>query len=356
VVGPIKLPEGFAVRTVATGITGATAMEAAPDGRLFVCEQTGRLRLVKDGRLVEKPFATLPVEAQWERGLIGVTVHPDFPGTPFVYVCYVAKEPYPHHVVSRLTADGDVAVAGSEKVLLKGDDQRELGGNVPAGHQGGALHFGRDGRLYVALGEQTAEAPSQRLDSLLGKVLRLEPDGSAPPDNPFVGKTTGKYQSIWAVGFRNPYTFAIDRATGEMLINDVGGRFEEINRGTAGANYGWPLADHGPTSDARFSGPVHHYPQSSIAGGDFAPANGPWPALYRGRYFFADFVQGWVKTIDPQKPADARTFATGLRRPSDLRFAPDGSLYVLLRNAWVIDDKFERATGTLLRISPESER
>ena len=356
VVGPIKLPEGFEVRTVATGLTGATAMEAAPDGRVFVCEQTGALRVAKEGRLLEKPFATLLVEAYWERGLIGVTVHPDFPGTPFVYVCYVAKDPYPHHVVSRLTADGDVAAAGSEKVLLTGDDQRKLGGNIRAGHQGGALHFGRDRKLYVSLGEQTAEAPSQRLDSLLGKVLRLNPDGSIPADNPFVAKTTGKYQAIWALGFRNPYTFAIDRTTGEMLINDVGGRSEEINRGAAGANYGWPLADHGPTADARFTGPVHHYPQSSIAGGDFAPADGRWPAPYRGRYFFADFVQGCVRTIDPMVPAEATTFATGLRRPSDLRFAADGGLYVLLRNAWVIDDKFQPGTGALLRVSYELKR
>jgi glucose/arabinose dehydrogenase len=150
---------------------------------------------------------------------------------------------------------------------------------------------------------------------------------------------------------RNPYTFAIDRATGEMLINDVGGRFEEINRGAAGANYGWPIINHGPATEARFTGPVHHYPQSSIAGGDFAPVNGRWPGCHRGRYFFADFVQGWVKTLDPREAGGATTFATGLRRPSDLRFAPDGSLYVLLRNAWVIDDKFEPGTGTLLRIA-----
>jgi putative heme-binding domain-containing protein len=356
VVGPIVLPGGFGVRTVATGLTGATAMEVAADGRVFVCEQVGRLRVVKDGRLLERPFASLPVEAYWERGLVGVTVHPEFPRTPFVYVCYVAKGPYPHHVVSRLTADGDAAVPGSEKVLLSGDDQRGLGGNVPAGHQGGALHFGRDGRLYAALGEQTAGAPSQRLDSLLGKILRLEPDGSIPPDNPFVAETTGKYRAVWALGLRNPYTFAVDGTTGDMLINDVGGRFEEINRGAAGANYGWPTADHGPTAAARITGPVHHYPQGSIAGGDFAPAGGRWPAHYRGRYFFADFVQGWVKTLDPREPTEATTFATGLRRPSDLRFAPDGSLYVLLRNAWVMDEKFEPATGTLLRINAAGER
>jgi putative heme-binding domain-containing protein len=349
--GPIHLPAGFEVRTVATGLTGTTAMETTADGRVFVCEQTGTLRVVRDGKLLAKPFVTLPVDSYWERGLIGVTVHPEFPTRPFVYVCYVAKEPCPHHRISRFTAEGDVAVAGSERVLFEGDDQRTLGGNIPAGHQGGALHFGRDGKLYASIGEQTAEAPAQRLDSLLGKILRLNPDGSIPADNPFVAKTSGKYGAIWAVGCRNPFTFAVRRSAGEMLINDVGGSFEEINRGVAGANYGWPAADHGPTTDPRFTGPVYWYPQSSIIGADFCPDDSSWAHEYRGRYFFADFVQGWVKTLDPANPKDVRTFATGLRRPSDLRFGRDGSLYVLLRNAWVIDEKFQPGTGTLLAIT-----
>lgn len=353
ITGPIKLPPGFQARTVATSFTGLTALETTRDGRIFVCEQTGALRVVKAGGLLEEPFVTLPVDSYWERGLIGVTVHPDFPKTPYVYVCYVAKEPYPHHRVSRFTADGDVAVQGSEKVLLTGDDQRKLGGHVPAGHQGGALHFGHDGTLYIAIGEQTAETPAQDLDSFLGKILRINPDGTIPHDNPFVDDATGKYRAIWARGLRNPYTFAIQPSTGTMFINDIGGSFEDINRGAAGANYGWPVVDHGPTDDSRFEGPVHYYPHASAVGGDFAEfadSDAAWPQEYLGRYFFADYILGWIKTLDPNDPTEASTFATGLRRPSDLRFAPDGSLYVLLRNAWVIDDKFQPHTGTLLQI------
>ena len=348
VFGPIKLPGGFEIETLVTGLTGATALETTADGRLFVCEQTGALRVFKGGRLLEKPFVVLPVDRTWERGLIGVTVHPEFPATPYVYVCYVAKDPYPHHHVSRFTADGDVAVPGSEKILIKGDDQRQLGGNVPAGHQGGALHFGADGRLYVSIGEQTSGKPSQDLASLLGKILRINPDGSIPEDNPFVAETTGKYRAIWARGCRNPFTFAFRAEDGLMLINDVGGKFEEINRGAAGANYGWPTVDHGPTDNARFRGPAHTYPQASISGGDFSPAD--WPDEYRGRFFFADFVHGWIKTLDPERPKKANLFLSGLRRPVDLRFSPRGDLYVLVRNAWVIDRKFEPHTGSLLRI------
>ena len=350
VAGPIHLPEGFEVETLCTGLTGATAMEAAADGRVFVCEQTGALRVIREGKLLATPFVTLPVDSTWERGLIGVTVDPGFPGNPYVYVCYVAKEPYPHHCVSRFTAAGDVAVPDSERVLLEGDDQRTLGGNIPAGHQGGALHFGVDGKLYIAIGEQTAETPAQSLASFQGKILRINADGSIPSDNPFLNQTTGKYRAIWALGLRNPFTFAIRKPEGELFINDVGGKFEEINVGVAGANYGWPAVEHGPSSDARFRGPLHFYPQASIAGGDFAPAELGWPATYRGQYFFADFVHGWIKTIDPEHPDRVGAFATGVRRPVDLRFAPDGSLLVLLRNAWVIDDKFQPGTGTLLRV------
>ncbi|HET6883315.1 MAG TPA: PQQ-dependent sugar dehydrogenase [Pirellulales bacterium] len=347
--GPLQLPDGFKVATLTTGLTGATAMEAARDGRIFVCEQTGALRVVKEGELLPTPFVTLPVDSTWERGLIGVTVDPRFPEEPYVYVCYVARQPYPHHCVSRFTAKGDVAAAGSERILLEGDDQTKLGGNVPAGHQGGALHFGLDGTLYVAIGEQTAETPAQSLATFQGKMLRIGADGSVPSDNPLLAHTSGKYRAIWALGLRNPFTFAVRKPSGELFINDVGGKFEEINVGVAGANYGWPAVEHGATDDARFRGPIYSYPQASIAGGDFAPPD--WPDEFRGRYFFADFVHGWIKTLNPEQPDDVRTFASGLRRPVDLRFIADGRLLVLLRNAWVIDDKFQPSTGTLLEIS-----
>jgi glucose/arabinose dehydrogenase len=214
------------------------------------------------------------------------------------------------------------------------------------------LHFGRDGKLYIAIGEQTAETPAQRLNTFQGKILRINGDGSVPADNPFVQQTTGKYATIWALGLRNPFTFAVWPTTGELFINDVGGKYEEINRGVAGANYGWPAIEHGHTTDARFRGPEHFYPQASIAGGDFCPQASPWPKVWHGRYFFADFVHGWIKTLDPDHPRDATEFASGLSRPVDLRFGPRGTLYVLLRNAWVIDDKFQPGTSALLAIRP----
>ncbi len=353
-----SLPADFEWYTIAKDLTGATALAAAPDGRLLVCEQTGTLRVIKDDRLLAEPCLRLTVDDQWERGLIGVTVDPRFNENHYVYVVYVAREPYPHHRVSRFTLAGDVAIPDSERILFSGDDQSKLGGNVPAGHQGGAVHFGGDGKLYVAIGEQTAEAPAQSLDSLLGKILRINPDGGIPADNPFVGETNGKYRAIWARGCRNPFTFAVEPQTGLMLINDVGGKFEEINIGRAGANYGWPVADHGPTSDARFDGPIYWYPQASIGGAAFCPKDErphTFPAKYRGRYFFMDFVHGTVRTLDPRspmRPVPAEVFATGLARPVDLAFGADGSLYILLRDAWVKDGQFKPGTGSLARVRP----
>jgi putative heme-binding domain-containing protein len=352
VVGPVALPRGYTRIQIAAGITGATALEIAPDGRVFICEQTGALRVVKDGAMLGKPFVRIAVDSEWERGLIGIALDPDFPRNGFVYLCYVAASPYVHHRVSRFQARGDVALPGSEQVLLEGDDQAKLGGHTPAGHQGGAIHFGADGKLYVAIGDQTAGEPSQRLDTFQGKLLRLNPDGSIPTDNPFVTRTKGKYRAIWALGLRNPFTFAVQPVTGRIFINDVGEtRWEEIDEGLAGANYGWPRAE-GPSTDPYFRPPIHSYPVASIAGGAFCPTGtaASFPPQYRGRYFFADFVKGWVKVLDPEHPDRVETFATGFTRPVDLKFGPDGCLYVLLRDAWVKDRSFRPGTGSVQKI------
>ena len=355
--GPVSLPEGWTIRTIATGLDGAVAMERLPDGRVLICEQPGRVRVIKDDRLLPTPLMTLEVESYWERGVIGVAAEPNFARDPWVYVCHVKAEPYPHHRISRFRVSGDTADPASEEILLEGDDQRQYKGQVLAGHQGGGMHFGPDGCLYIGMGEHTAGQPAQRLDTLLGKILRINRDGSIPPDNPLLDRTEGKYRAIWAYGCRNPFSFAF-RDDGLLFINDVGGKFEEVNRGRPGANYGWPGRDHGPIDDPAklpgITGPVHWYPQASIAGGDFAP---PTAGEFAGQYVYGDFNKGGLYALDPDAATSGgtpafTTIATGLRRPVDVRFAPDGSLDVLLRNAWIMDDKFVGDTGALVRLSP----
>src|SRR5207245_9668992 len=110
---PLTLPRGFTVVPVATGLSGATALEVASDGRVFVSEQTGTLRVVKEGRLLPEPFVRLVVDSTWVRGLLGVTVDAEFPRPPFVYVCSIVPTPYPYHRISRFTASGDTACTGA---------------------------------------------------------------------------------------------------------------------------------------------------------------------------------------------------------------------------------------------------
>jgi uncharacterized repeat protein (TIGR03806 family) len=344
------LPDGFSQTRIAGGLNGATAMEIAPDGRLFICEQTGTLRVIKNDRLLPQPFLRVTVDSSWERGLLGVAFDPQFGQNHYVYVNYVAPAPYPHHRISRFTAEGDRAVPGSEVILFEGDNQNTLGGGVQNGHQGGAIHFGKDGKLYIAIGDQTAGAPAQSMTTLQGKLLRLNSDGSIPEGNPFYRTASGKYRAIWALGFRNPFTFAVQPGTGRIFINDVGGANEEINEARAGVNYGWPTVEHGPTTDPRFRGPIHWYPESSICGGTFYnPAVWHFPAEYAGKYFFADFKQGWIKTLDPEHPENVRMFASGFGQWSvlDLKVAADGSLYYLRRDAWVRDNDFKANTGSV---------
>ena len=327
------LPTGFAESKLAEGFESPTSMAVAPDGRVFVTEQSGRLRVIKNGNLLSTPFVSVDTKAFGERGLVGVELDPDFSSNGFVYVYYTAGTSTANRV-SRFTANGDVAVSGSEKVLF----QLDVTGGEASIHQGGAMHFGRDGKLYIATGDHGGRSRAQLLTNQFGKVLRINPDGSIPSDNPFYDQTVGKNKAIWARGLRNPFTFGIQPGTGLMYINDVGeNTWEEINQGRAGANYGWADSE-GATGDSRFDGPVyayHHTEGRAIVGGTFynppAGASAAFPSGYVGDYFFMDFDKRFVRRIDPSSKA-VTGFATALiGKPVDLDVAPDGSLYYLTR-------------------------
>jgi glucose/arabinose dehydrogenase len=332
------LPTGFAETQVASGLASPTAMAFAPDGRLFVAEQGGKLRVIKNGALLPTPFLTVAVDSNGERGLLGVTFDPDFPASPYVYVYYTATSPTFHNRVSRFTASGDTAVAGSETVLL---DLNTLEAEI---HNGGALHFGPDGKLYIAVGENGNSANAQTLGNLLGKILRINRDGSIPTDNPFYSTATGSNRAIWALGLRNPFTFSFKPGSSRMFINDVGqSAWEEIDDGIAGSNYGWP-ATEGPTTDTRFRSPLFWYGHGpsittegcAITGGAFYnPATPQFPSSYTGTYFFGDYCNGWIRRYDPATNT-ASAFATNVSGEVDLRVADDGSLYYLARDAGAV--------------------
>lgn len=321
------VPAGFVETQIATGLVSPSAMAFAPDGRLFIAEQGGVVKVVKDGQLLPQPFVTVNEDSNGERGLLGIAFDPDFATNQFVYLYYTAATPASHNVVSRFVANGDVAT-GTETILF---DLPDIGSAI--WHMGGAINFGPDGKLYVAIGDYQVPEYSQRMDVPMGKILRINKDGTIPADNPFYNTTTGINRSIWALGLRNPFTTAFQPGTGRLFINDVGqGSFEEVNDGAAGRNYGWPATEgnFNQTSFPNFTQPFYTYGRSdgcAVMGGAFY--NGvaaQFPAQYQGKYFFADFCNGWVRTIDPATKAIA-TFATGLSFPTGVTLAPDGSLW-----------------------------
>ena len=329
------VPTGFTDSVVASGLNNPSAMALAPDGRIFVCQQGGALRVIKNGALLATPFLTVTVDSSGERGLLGVAFDPNFASNQLVYVYYTATTPTIHNRISRFTACGDVALAGSETIIMELPNL-----STATNHNGGALHFGPDGQLYVAVGDNANGANAQSLSTRLGKMLRITSTGGIPTDNPFFNTTTGDNRSIWALGVRNPFTFSFQNGTGRMFINDVGqNTWEEINDGIAGSNYGWPTCEGfcNPPNPS-FRDPIFAYQNDAstcaITGGAFYnPTSPQFPAQFIGNYFFADFCGGWIRRLDPAAGNTVTDFATGISLPVDLQVSPDGFLYYLARGA-----------------------
>ncbi|WP_435017219.1 PQQ-dependent sugar dehydrogenase [Tundrisphaera sp. TA3] len=355
------LPIGFSEAAVATGIVDssgladAATMEVAPEGRVWVLGQGGKVSVFHAGSTQGFTALTIPpatIDYIGERGLIGIAFDPSYdvasPAPDYVYLYYTSVSGTDvHNRISRFTvdnADPDRPTLSDETVIV---DLDRL--TTATAHNGGAIHFGPDGKLYVAVGDNVDGTNSQNLGNRLGKILRYNPDGSIPEDNPasfpgISGTTTGVNRAIWAVGLRNPYTFTFQPGTGVMYINDVGQvDFEEVNLGVAGANYGWPLTegDFDPAAYPDFTRPIYSYAHGSgalegyaITGGAFynppSTATERFPSLFDGDYFITDFVNGWINVIDAETKAVSQ-FATGISYALDLRVAPDGSLLYLSR-------------------------
>ena len=348
--GARVVPAGFTRNeSWVTALSNATAFAQAPDSRFFVAQQGGALRVVKAGVLLTTPFITLTVDPNGERGLIGVALHPNFATNGFIYLYHTTPENGAHNRISRFTvssANPDVVSVGSE---LRIADLPAL--SSATNHNGGAMHFGIDGKLYVAVGDNANSSNAPLLTSLFGKILRFNDDGSIPTDNPpFSGSQTGQNRAIWAYGLRNPFTFAVQPGTGRIHLNDVGeGTWEEINLGAPGANYGWP-ATEGPTNASGVTAPLFAYKHSAtsppgtgpggfftgfaIAGGTFYPDAAPFPVAYRNSYYFADYVSKFVGRFDWVNGA-SYAFATVTGDPVDLLAGNDGALYLLTRNSIV---------------------
>ena len=299
---------------VAGGFSSPTAIAGAPDGsgRLFVLEQPGRVRIIRNGAVLPTPFLTIPstrVQCCGERGLLGIAFPPEFASKQYLYLTYTNTSN--ESVVSRWrvsASDPDRADPDSEVVLLSIRRNQ-------ANHHGGGIAFGPEGYLYIGTGDSGGggdpENAAQNPNELRGKMLRIDTESGQtpyriPPDNPFVSRT-GYRPEIWAVGLRNPWRYSFDRETRDLWIADVGqNRAEEINFQPAssrgGENYGWDRME-GMQCYPESSGcdrvdltlPVHEYPRSggvSVTGG-FVYRGRRYPEL-QGMYIYGDYGSGRI--------------------------------------------------------------
>lgn len=321
------------------------------DERIFVVEQTGRIRIVRDGDILPTPFLNISqkISTGGERGLLSVAFHPDYANNGRFFVNYTDRAGSTVIAEYRVSDDPNVADAASERVLLTFEQPY-------ANHNGGQLAFGPDGFLYIGTGDGgAANDPlnaGQDMSTLLGKLLRIDVDNgepyAIPESNPFVGQD-GARAEIWAYGLRNPWRFSFDRATGDLFIADVGqNAFEEINfqpaSSTGGENYGWRVTEGAhcfdPPEGCDTSGitmPIMEYSHRSGAGRSITGGY-----LYRGdtvstlenAYVFGDFVSGniWASTFNGSSWTTVQLFDTNYAIAA---FGQDaaGELYVVDYNA-----------------------
>ena len=321
-------PPSFVETQYVGGLATPTAMAFAPDGRLFVAQKGGALRVVSGGTLLSTPFLSVSVDTAGEQGLLGVAFDPSFSTNRSVYVYYSSLATGQNRV-SRFTASSsnpNVAATGSEVVLLD-----NITGTA-TNHQGGAIDFGSDGKLYVAVGDDASSTDADELDTLRGKILRINPDGSVPSDNPFVG-IAGARPETWAYGLRNPFSFAADPGSARIYVNDVGeNTWEEVNVLARSADYGWPTCEGpqgsgvGTCTSSAFTYPIHAYTHAvgrAITGGAFY-RGGTFPTQYQGAYFFGDYLGGFIKWLDSANVVHDWRAA---QSPVAIRIGSDGALY-----------------------------
>lgn len=356
--GARAVPAGF-TDTLVANVESPTALAFTPDGRLLVASQFGALRVIEDGVLRPTPVFDLGPSlcSSNEQGLLGVAVDPAFAANGFVYVFYTRdKAGTCVNRVARFTMNASTIDVATEVVLV--DEIPATSGN----HNGGDVEFGKDGYLYVSVGDGGCDYAgggcygqndaARDLHALVGKILRITSSGGIPASNPFQGSGTARCnvtgttspgttcQETFAWGLRNPFRLAFDpnAAATRFFVNDVGdGAWEEVDEGLAGADYGWNVRE-GPCANGSYTNcgappagmtnPVHAYSHAesschAITGGAFVP-NGVWPAAYDGSYLYGDYTCGKIFRLEPNGSGgyDRSEFATDVGAVVNLKFGP----------------------------------
>jgi len=308
-----------------TGLDSPVAMAFAPDGRVFITERIGRVRVMRDGRLDEEPFATVDVPSMrgyHETGLLGIAISSDFEALPYVYVYHTySRDGGLANRVVRFRADGDARP--EPEVIIDA---------IPGGriHNGGILVFGPNDRLFISTGETGNARLAQDIESTAGKILRVNADGSIPSDNPFPGSP------VYSYGHRNVFGMAFQPVTNALFITENGPRDnDEINIVRAGGNYGWPVVS-GRAGDDRFIDPIHVYARPIAPTQAIFYTGDRFPGV-RDRFIFGAYNTNNLRAIELTGPgrdevASDRVIADVSERVIGVTQAPDGSIYAVGSN------------------------
>jgi glucose/arabinose dehydrogenase len=343
----------FKVETVIPNLQVVWSIVWAPDGRMIFTERPGRVRVYENGKLRAEPLFTVPdVESKGESGLMSVALHPQFAANHWLYLSYAYN-----------TGGQFVRVVRYRETPAGLTDRKVIIENIPAAqfHAGCRLRFGPDGKLYITTGDATDRELAQKLDSIAGKILRLNDDGTVPSDNPFVGQPNARPE-IWAYGVRNPQGIDFQPGTNLLWETEHGpsgfdgpGGGDEVNIIERGKNYGWPVIHHRQTHGGMESPVLEYTPACAPASGMFY--RGSVFPQFKGNFFFGCLRGERIIRV----VANGRTVASQENllegkygRIRDIAEGPDGLIYFSTSNR---DGRGQPAADDdrILRLVPISE-
>jgi len=382
--GETALPKGFVQSVVVRGLRLPTDFTVLSDGRMLIAQKDGLVRIVRDGKVLSRPFLDLRARVATERfrGIVGIEAAPDLEASGHVYVLYVQRVPPAGESgelqpatarLIRVTAQGDAAARGSERVILGAAGGAHSCADLPVtadcltadvDHVGAGIEFASDGTLFVSTGDgggkddqiEPTAVRAQDVNALGGKVLHITPDGRGVMTNPFWnGDPEANRSKVWATGLRNPFRITLRGVSQTPYVGDVGSKsYEEIDAVPRGANLGWPCYEGTVRHEPYVDTPVckHLYGRGSAAvrepslamgrdearsvtGGVFYSGD-RFPSAYRGAYIFGDWELSTLHVVrldDTGKPLDRPApFAEPTAGPVKLVIAA-GDLYYLALNA-----------------------